>query len=124
MIGRDQVFSSPWISGSAGSITTRTFVGESKQFRPRRHDAPAHGRPAPDAPDVAPVANSPTGVLSVLSVTQCRSRSSAGIARALYKFQRSGELSEPRGSPTIDGRARQAGALAPQVRVALDQPAG
>jgi hypothetical protein len=27
MIGRDQVFSSPWISGSAGSITTRTFVG-------------------------------------------------------------------------------------------------
>jgi hypothetical protein len=40
----------------------------------------------------------------------------------LYKFQRSGELGEPRGSPTIDGTARQAGALAPWVRVALDQP--
>lgn len=40
----------------------------------------------------------------------------------LYKFQRSGELSEPRGSPTIGVTAGQAGALAPLVRVAPDQP--
>jgi hypothetical protein len=55
---------------------------ESKQFRPRRQDAPAQGRPAPDAPEVAPVANSPTEVLSVLAGSRCRSRSSARTARA------------------------------------------
>src|SRR6266851_8510973 len=85
---------------------------EAVQVRPSRQDAPAQGRPAPDAPDVAPVANSPTEVLSFLSGTRCPSRSSARTAH-LYKFQRSGELGERRGSPTIDGTARQAGAPTP-----------
>ena len=45
-------------------------------------DRAASLRRLPDVPDVAPVANSPTEVLSVLSVTRCPLRSSASTARA------------------------------------------
>jgi len=65
---------------------------EAVQVRPRRQDAPAHGRPAPDVPDVGPVAHSLTEVLSVLAGTRC-----------------------PDDGP-------RPGLFAPLVRVALDQP--
>lgn len=56
----------------------------------------------------SPRCEQPRGAVSFVGYPAALAIFDENSAR-LYKFQRSGELSEPRGSPTIDGTAREDG---------------